>query len=87
MGKGIILRVLENTILSPQVFDTLERLLPGYKVEYFKEQPDYRKSIARRIDSLHDAFSFILKAYPRSKTYFSDGCNLKYLCRRMQGFM
>ncbi|HAT1793418.1 TPA: oxidoreductase [Legionella pneumophila] len=64
MGKGIILRVLENTILSPQVFDTLERLLPGYKVEYFKEQPDYRKSIARRIDSLHDAFSFILKAYP-----------------------
>ncbi|KGP64059.1 oxidoreductase [Legionella norrlandica] len=64
MGKGKVLRVLENTVLSSGVINTLERLLPGCKLEYFEAKPNYQKSIARRIESLHDAFLFILKAYP-----------------------
>ena len=64
MGNGIILRVLDGTELSPQLTSTLEELLPNYKLETFQEKPNYSRSIERRINSLHDAFMFILKAYP-----------------------
>lgn len=71
MGKGIILRVLENTTLSPEILESLKRLLPDYKLEYFQEKPNYHRSIARRIDSLHEAFSFLLKAYPLDPNHTS----------------
>lgn len=64
MGKGIILRVLEGTVLSPELANSLANLLPSYKLEYFSEAPNYQLSFQRRIDSLHSAFLFILDAYP-----------------------
>lgn len=64
MGKGIILRVLDGTVLSPELSRTLDELLPNYKLEYFQEKPDYVRSFERRINSLYDAFLFILDAYP-----------------------
>ncbi len=64
MGKGIILRVLAGTQLSPELTNTLTKLIPGYTLQYYKEQPDYQESIKRRIDSLYNAFLFILKATP-----------------------
>lgn len=69
MGKGIILRVLEGTLLSPELSNALTKLIPGYKLEYFKGQPNYQQSIQRRIDSLHNAFLFILSAYPPDPKY------------------
>ncbi|KTD76639.1 hypothetical protein [Legionella waltersii] len=71
MGNGIILRVLEDTELSPEVTRTLEKLLPDHKIEYFKSKPRYRHSIENRINSLYDAFLFILKAYPPNPTFTS----------------
>ncbi|MBL7481431.1 oxidoreductase [Legionella bononiensis] len=64
MGKGIILRVLEGTEISPELSRTLDTLIPNYKIEYFQEKPDYKRSYERRINSLHDAFLFMLDAYP-----------------------
>ncbi|RUR20744.1 oxidoreductase [Legionella sp. km535] len=64
MGKGIILRVLEGTVISPELSRTLDTLIPNYQIEYFQEKPNYRRSYERRINSLHDAFLFMLDAYP-----------------------
>lgn len=64
MGKGIVVRVLEGTKLTPEIVSGLNTLLPGYKLESFPEQPNYRQSIERRIDSLCNAFLFLLEAYP-----------------------
>jgi hypothetical protein len=64
MRKGIILRVVDGTVLSPELSRTLDELLPNHKIEYFQNKPDYAQSIEHRIDSLHDAFLFILDAYP-----------------------
>jgi hypothetical protein len=65
MGKGIILRVLDGTPeLSPELSRTLDKLLPGYVLEKFQDKPNYKDSIERRINSLHDAFLFMLDAYP-----------------------
>lgn len=64
MGKGIILRVLEGSKLSYELAKSLEQLLPNHQLEYYKEKPNYKASIGRRIDSLFNAFLFILDAYP-----------------------
>ncbi|MFI4918484.1 MAG: oxidoreductase [Legionellales bacterium] len=64
MGKGTVLRVLEETLLPPAVTASLNKLLPDYKLEYFTSQPDYRRSYKHRIESLHKSFLFILRAYP-----------------------
>lgn len=64
MGKGIILRVLNGTDLSPELSRTLDKLLPGYALETFQEKPNYKNSIERRINSLNEAFLFMLDAYP-----------------------
>jgi hypothetical protein len=64
MGRGIILRVLEGTVLSSELSRALDTLLPDHKIEYFPAIPDNRRSIKRRIHSLHKAFLFILDAYP-----------------------
>ncbi|STY31538.1 oxidoreductase [Legionella wadsworthii] len=64
MGKGIILRVPHGTELSSQLLQSLEIRFPGYVLEYFNEKPDYRRSFTRRVNSLHNAFSFLLNAYP-----------------------
>src|SRR5690242_7065477 len=64
MGKGIILRVLNGTVLSPELSHTLDKLLPGYTLKTFQEKPDYKDSIERRINRLHDAIFFMLDAYP-----------------------
>lgn len=64
MTQGIILRVLEGTALTPELSRILEELLPGYRLEEFRIQPDYRRSIKERVKSLHKAFNFILDAYP-----------------------
>lgn len=71
MGNGIILRVLEGTVLDSTVAKSLDKLLPGYKIEYFKSKPSYRNSIISRINTLHEAFQFILKAYPPDPTFTS----------------
>lgn len=69
MAKGTIIRVLEGIELTPDLKRALGELLPDYKsgnfiLETFKEKPEYRLNIERRINSLHDAFNFILEAYP-----------------------
>ncbi|MFI4962740.1 MAG: oxidoreductase [Legionellales bacterium] len=64
MKKGIILRLLEGTQLPSEVQTTLKALLPEHTLEYFKEKPDYQDSIRHRIESLHQAFIFLLAAYP-----------------------
>ncbi|WP_298624881.1 oxidoreductase [uncultured Legionella sp.] len=78
MGKGIILRVLEGIVLTPELSRTLDELLPGYQLKNYDEKPDYAGSISRRIQSLHDAFLFMLDAYPRgSKNKAFDKQTLK----------
>ena len=64
MGKGVILRVLEGTVLSPELSHTLDELFPGYVLETYQRTPDYKSSFQRRIDSLYNAFLFLLDAYP-----------------------
>lgn len=64
MKKGIILRVLKGTVLSPELSHTLGALLPDYTLEYFEEKPDYRQSITRRLQSFYESFLLILEAYP-----------------------
>lgn len=69
MKKGIILRVLKGTVLSPELSHTLGTLLPDYTLDYFEEKPDYRLSIARRLHSLYDSFLLILDAYPLNSKF------------------
>lgn len=69
MGKGIILRVLEGAVLSSSLSESLSKLIPGYQLEYFTEQPDYQRSYQRRVNSLHAAFLFVLDAYPPSTRF------------------
>ncbi len=64
MGKGRILRVLNGTVLPPQVTSALDELIPGYVQETYQLTPNYKRSITRRINSLYDAFLFVLDAYP-----------------------
>lgn len=64
MGKDIVLRILEGTELNPKVSQALDELLPNHKIEYFNEKPHFKRSIKRRIQSLHEAFIFLLNAYP-----------------------
>ncbi|CAM2841425.1 hypothetical protein [Legionella worsleiensis] len=71
MGKGIILRLLEGTEISPELSRTLVKLIPDYRIEYFQDKPNYRRSYQRRIDSLHDAFLFMLDAYPLDSRFTS----------------
>lgn len=64
MAKETILRVLEGVTLPNAVFASLGKLLNGYKIEYFSQKPNHEKIYADRIDSLHQAFLFLLEAYP-----------------------
>lgn len=64
MGHKTILRLLEGTVLPPEVSKTLQTILPEYQIHFYSDKPDHKRSIKRRIDSLHDAFMFILDAYP-----------------------
>lgn len=61
---GTILRVLDGTVLSRALSSKLQELLPGYTQETFQRKPNYAASITRRMDSLHDAFKFILASCP-----------------------
>lgn len=69
MGKGIILRILEGTELPAAITQKLQELFPGYTLEHFRKQPDYKQSISARINSLHQAFLFLLDAYPPTPSY------------------
>ncbi len=64
MGKGTILRVPEGMDLPEKVAVTLGVLLPGYVKETYQQTPNYKENIIRRINSLYDAFLFILDSYP-----------------------
>jgi hypothetical protein len=64
MGKSIILRVKEGTVLSPGLVRTLGELLPNYILETYQQAPDYKISYTRRVESLYQAFLFIIDAYP-----------------------
>ena len=68
MTKGI-LRVPVSTELSAQVQASLKQLLPDYDIERFEEQPDYKASFQRRVDSLYQSFLFLLDAYPIDRTF------------------
>lgn len=87
MGKGIILRVLEGTQLSPEALKTLGQFLPDYQLELYKEKPDYQRSITRRVNSLYNAFLFVLEAYPPNPKLFPIGVEAlkKYVsdCRKI----
>ncbi len=64
MGKGTILRVPEGMDLPEKVTATLDELLPGYVKETYQKTPNYKENIIRRMDSLYEAFLFILDSYP-----------------------
>lgn len=64
MGKGIILRVPHGTELSSEVLQALEVRFPGYILETYHQKPDNHRSYVRRVNSLRNAFSFLLDAYP-----------------------
>ncbi|KTC93871.1 hypothetical protein [Legionella cincinnatiensis] len=66
MGKGIIVRVPYGIELSSELLSALEVRFPGYILETYHEKPDYHRSFARRVDSLHKAFCFLIDAYPFS---------------------
>lgn len=64
MGKGKILRILEDTVLPSKVSKKLDELMPGYELETYQPTPNYKRSITRRIESLYNAFLFVLDSYP-----------------------
>ncbi|QEY52974.1 oxidoreductase [Legionella longbeachae] len=66
MGKGIIVRVPHGIELSSELLSALEVRFPGYILETYYQKPDYHRSFARRVDSLHKAFYFLIDAYPFS---------------------
>lgn len=72
MTNGIKLRLLKGTVLTPELKQALERLIPDYQIEYYTQQPDYQSSFQRRVDSLYQAFLFILKSYPPKESYPSS---------------
>lgn len=69
MAKGSILRIAEGTTLSPELTASLNKLIPGFQIEYYAKKPDYKASFQRRVDSLYEAFLFILDAYPLDPHY------------------
>jgi hypothetical protein len=69
MTNGIKLRLLKGTTLTPELKQALERLIPEYQVENYAPQADYQLSYQRRVESLYQAFLFILKSYPPRDSY------------------
>lgn len=67
MGNGIIIRVPQGMELSLQLLDALAKRFPGYVLEVYNKEPDYQRSITRRVESLHKAFLFLFEAYPCSQ--------------------
>lgn len=61
---ALILRVLEGIDLTGELKSLLNENLNEYTIEYFRHKPNYRQSIEQRINSLHEAFNFILDSYP-----------------------
>ena len=64
MGNRVIIRVPEGTVLSAELERAFQQRFPGYVLQPFSEQPDYKQAYAERINSLHAAFQYLLKAYP-----------------------
>ena len=81
MGKGIILRAQDGTALPRPALHQIQQLIPGYEVKKYPAIPNYSESIKRRIDSLYDAFLFLLDAYPLdpSFTHFTRDNLITYL--------
>lgn len=71
MAKGIILRVLDGTVLSPKLATALGELLPGYVLETYEQAPNYKKSYTRRVNSLYEAFLFVIDSYPLDPKFTS----------------
>lgn len=63
MPKGII-RVPEGTAFTPEVIDALKTKFPDYELESYSLKPNYQQSYAKRVDILHQAFDFLVDAYP-----------------------
>ncbi len=59
-----ILRILAGTNLSPSLEQTLNEFMPNHVKEFFTEQVDYKTHVQQRINSLYDAFLFLVAAYP-----------------------
>lgn len=88
MGKGIVIRVIgKQTKLSPELVHSLKEKFPDHELEFVDEAPDYRKSIKIRIQSLYQAFLFILEAYPPSSKYnlTDKGTLVRYIKDCMNG--
>lgn len=64
MVKGIIMRVPSGTELSVELQSALRAQFPGFILEHYQEKPDYHRSFIRRVESLYNAFLFLLDAYP-----------------------
>lgn len=69
MRKDTVLRLMEHTKLPPQLMTKLGELLPNFRLLPFNNKPNYQANIERRITSLHEAFLFILEAYPLDDHY------------------
>lgn len=69
MGKGIILRVMDGTVLSPELVLKLGELLPDYVLETYQQTPNYKLSYTKRVESLYNAFLFIMDAYPPDRKF------------------
>ncbi len=69
MGHNI-LRVPQGTVLTPKQKVQIQEIIGSeFQIECYDQKPDYRRSIQRRMDSLHEAFLFILEAYPPNSAF------------------
>lgn len=68
MGKPIV-RVSDVEAITDALAEKLKELVPGYVFEKIPEKPNYASNIRLRMHSLHEAFTFILEAYPLDATY------------------
>ncbi|EHL31887.1 hypothetical protein [Legionella drancourtii] len=83
MPKGII-RVQEGATVAPEIIDALKTKFPDYELESYSLKPNYQQSYAKRIDILHQAFDFLVDAYPsyplnkETLTAYAQQCRALY---------
>ncbi|MDI9818957.1 MULTISPECIES: Dot/Icm T4SS effector PI-3-phosphatase SidP [unclassified Legionella] len=82
MGRKTILRVAEGIKLTEEQEQNLRDLLGEVEIESYTARPNLKQSYQRRMDSLYDAFLFILKTIRTEKqcelTTYLQWCKAQY---------
>lgn len=81
-----ILRLKNGIVLSAEMDKTLGILLPNYETQYFDDKPGYQESIKERINSLYNAFVFVLDSCPAdpAKSYISKATWKTFALKRKE---